>query len=1554
MHLIPLILFMLHKVFWVLLFYQYKKQQTQDRFIKLIQKNLLLKLVSLIYSLYQKLMSTYLFMLLNLFCMTSLRKQIEQFEEEKIMIIHIIINFITIFILLLESLFTLYYFDQSITHQVQDIERTRLTKPRVIYHILILLQIFQVILVNLEYVLYIQTLLVILTQIVLIYDQFKYFTLNLTFQQQPTFIAISINIAFHLHTLIFTQQILNQILLPLLILGMLIFYIINNYNQYFNSLQLKLLFKKEFTSIWQIKYSLIKLMNKDLNSQYSEIIIKSLIASDHRSNCKDVKCCYCGHQYIMYPSQTCGITLQIYREFTMKKMKQFTQLFQLNQKQEFENQVLLQYAFMLYDFGLIMRSVKLLCYLNYNCKNNENNKLNSLSFSRDQITQTHNYDLSTMNQTVLQECFEQNNSLLQMISVYNLKFSYLETVKLAFIFNQAKSKINASLGTSLYAAQKSFISDYIEQNIELDIMLTQKERLIFDLIEQKLQFYQMIVSTTMINEQISVLHNKVYKLCYNLYELQKQMALAYKHKPCFKLHRVVCFFYGEVLCDYKKAIHFFRNSDFFEAQKLQFQHVKNFNINSSNVHYLILEVKDDMETLTVQQFSNKFFHSFGGGVSQTEEHQFNDLLPKYLVQHHCNLVKRFFETGEAKYYQMFDINYIKNKNQLLTPINMCFIITNKFVNQNITFASFLQEASQDQVYIIVDGVSLRCTFTQNLLTLIGWFESDIESLCQQEKYENLQITKIYPNFVRFIRQNKIKYSKLNQSVLILPKPQYNIQTQRSFLSGDAQLTLNYVHTECDLLITKNKIANYEYFVINVVKMAEQQQANHSLVRIPISQPKLNDESKYLVDQTDQVGIEKINAINFYDQNMPQSIANTQIQTTDQNNRKSSINKNMMTIQSFKQQQSLANNNQQLFFADFNNIDQPEQVFAMSNKNDDALVRRKIKKTTIYSEAYLENAQVNKKYQLIQSILAVKSPRYLQKFFFLVVLWHSIFVFFIFLFNISMISDVINLKFLMEMLTFHAAIMAPHDLFFSMRVTITGYQQMQREGFIPQDRLQDLIEPYYQYIDLGFEELKDNFYEQLNNDYLRDFLNDQTITMYFMEENETQIYPRNISFRDALLVILQYQYSQMMTFYYRESTSGKPFQVSLFANYFHLHQQCQNITNTLFNYSKENKDQIDTKWKVISFLGFVIVLLLYIIIQCYQVYYFIQIDMLFLLLNTMSYEMIESEIDKFTNYKNQYKLDRHCLQQYDPIDRSFSYLSKPLKFKGQRYLKLHIGSLNNQKLLNYLILVCLFIVITFYFILIFISSHLYLSKYNDTLNLFGQIQDFKLRTGNLYLYREIFFRWNNFTFLTNQDKNELYTLIDQAQQSIQDYIELSDMVNFNQFLIDDEFISLFHDISKENLCQFIDERFQDLTSRYCYLAFDGTLRQGMISTLNYISNSFKTQQSINNFTKRVEINYYEQEGSQIVTRVFFTLSKQFSQSADSQADFTNTVIKFLSICYFCYIALILAFLYGFYRPYLAWLFKSLKGIVHLIPFEALIFSETLEIQLKELIYRLQLL
>lgn len=66
------------------------------------------------------------------------------------------------------------------------------------------------------------------------------------------------------------------------------------------------------------------------------------------------------------------------------------------------------------------------------------------------------------------------------------------------------------------------------------------------------------------------------------------------------------------------------------------------------------------------------------------------------------------------------------------------------------------------------------------------------------------------------------------------------------------------------------------------------------------------------------------------------------------------------------------------------------------------------------------------------------PKYLQKLMFFVVVWHVILFLFIFLFYFSMSDDILMAKYNMEMSTFYYAIMAPHDLFFSMRVTITGY------------------------------------------------------------------------------------------------------------------------------------------------------------------------------------------------------------------------------------------------------------------------------------------------------------------------------------------------------------------------------------------------------------------------------------------------------------------------------------------------------------------------------------
>ncbi|CAK64035.1 unnamed protein product (macronuclear) [Paramecium tetraurelia] len=1499
LYLIPLILFVLHKLSAIILLYYYLLSKTQDRFVRLISKKIFLKVLGIFFTIYIKLISTILLIIFGLLCMASFKIQFIQQNQDNLFQLHLITNIITILLLLIESTFILYFYESSITHQQRDIERTRFTYLRALYQILIIIQVSMILLGNMKYYIQIQSFLAIFSQITLLIDQYHSVVYSLDYQRQSIALGVSFNISFHIIALIHINISLQSYLLPLFVNQMLIYQIIRNYSRHFDQTTLKILFDSKVQVYWQLKYWLIKLLNNDIPNISQEVIFKSLIASQHRQVCMDLSCVFCSHSKIINPTYTSGITKHIYNDFLMEKLQQFLTSNTFFQ-QSSDNNGLLQYAFALYDCGMIMKSIKILCFLQEYHQNQDISKLQSFSQYQDDNHQLSHFELITLKPKTSQENYDllcnltktsQDSKLIQILQhQQSKKYSMIDQIKLKFVFNNAKANINKSLGTSSEATQQNYITNYTEQVIEKDLQVNIQEQSVLKVIQAKVDLYQQLVQTSSIKQSILHFHNQVHRLCHYFYALDKQLKKAYLQSPCFHLHRVISFFLGEVLGEYRRSINFYKNSEFFEAPILQFKQIKNFNINSKHVYYLILEAKDDMESFTIQSYSNKFYKNFGTTKSANQTHQFNDLLPKYLVKHHCTYVKRFFETGVAKYYQQFDLSFIRNSNMLLTPINMCLSITNKFLNQNVTFAAFFQDTSYDQAYILIDSASLKCTFTENLLILIGWTEIEIQCLSKQENLNEFDINKIFPSFVRMIKSNQEKLFKVNYCTLILPKIQDNLQTQRSLFSENSQLFLNYVKTQCDLIIIKQTIDNYEYYLINVIKIVE-------------------------------------------------------TQTT------SVLNKKIFQQQSINVENG--QNNEENFHDNQTSGEKMEALFS-TVKEEHIDIHKKTFIQKIHKESNIDNVQIDKMYSLIESILSVKTPKYLQKFVVLMLIWHSIFIIFVTIFFVSLQEDIQQVKSHLEMVTFYAAIMAPHDLFFSMRVTITAYQQMQREGFLTQKQVTELTNPYYDHIELGFTELRDSFYEQLNNKYLQEFLNDINVTMYFMKDDEKSIYPLNLTFRDALLVILQYQYSQMMTFYYRQSTSGKPFQISLFANYFMLHSKCEQLSNEITIYSIENKNYIHRKWSIITFVGFSSLILFYLIIQSYQIYFFVQLDQMYELINTLTFDIVQKEIDKFHEYINNYKLDRYILLDYDPIDRYCNQIENYQRNLGQQYIKVKIKTKNQPKLINYSMLFSLCALLSIYFILIFSNTNTYLQKYEGNLQFYKILQDLKLRPGSLFLYREIFFRWSNFTFLTEENQQELYSLVDKAEQSINSYLENTNAFYVNSQIIDDEFDQLYSLVSQDNLCQFIDKKFQNLTSKYCNLSFDGSLKSGMISTLNHLLHSIQTQKAVNNFTKRVEVSLYEQEGSQIVTRVFFSLSNQFSKSAASQADFSIQLIKILSLGFIVYIIIVLLMMQLIYRPYLQKLFKVLKRSVYLIPFDSLFSSESLELRLKSISYKLQLL
>ncbi|CAD8154376.1 unnamed protein product [Paramecium pentaurelia] len=1499
LYLIPLTLFLLHKLSAIILLYYYLISKTQDRFIRQISKKIFLKVLGIFFTLYQKLISTFLLIIYSLLCIVSFKIQFKQQKQDTQFQFHIIINIITILLFFIESSFTIYCYESSITHQQRDIERTRFTYMRALYQFLIIIQVSMIFLGNMQYYLQIQSFIAIFSQITLLIDQFFNLVYSLDYQQKSIALAVSFNISFHIIALIHVNISYKSYLLPLFINQMLIYQIIRNYSNRVDQSTLKILFNSKVQAYWQLKYWLIKLLNNDTPTFGQEIIFKSLIASQHRQTCFQLQCLFCSHQNIINPTQTGGITKHIFNEFLLEKLKQFLTQYTLFSKSS-HNQGLLSYAFVLYDFGMIMKSIKILCFLKEYHQNQDNSKLQSFSQTQDDNYQISHLELITLkpknsqeNQDLLCNLTKtlQDSKLIQVLQQQqSKKYSMIDKLKLKFIFDCAKANINSFLGTSSEAIQQNYINDYTEQVIEKDLQINVQEQSVFNVIEAKVVLYQQLVSTSQIKQSIHHFHNQVNKLCHYFYAIDKQLKKAYQQNPCFHLHRIICFFLGEVLGEYRRSINFYKNSEFFETQILQFKQIKNFNINSKHVHYLILEAKDDMESFTIQSYSNKFYQNFGTTKNTTQIHQFNDLLPQYLIKHHGSYVKRFFETGISKYYQQFDLSFIRNTNMLLTPINMCLSITNKFLNQNITFATFLQDTLYDQAYILIDSTSQKCTFTQNLLILIGWTESEIQYLSKQENSNEFNINKIFPNFDRIVKSNQEKLFKVNQCNLILPKIQENLQTQKSLFSENSLIFLNYIKTQCDLIIVKQSIENYDYYLINVVKIVQAQ-------TMSVINPKSYESQSISVENGQN------NQDNFPDNQTSEDKLGVQLQ---------------------------------------------------SLKGEDLEFHKKNRIQNIHTESNFDNIQIDKMYSLIQSILSVKTPKYLQKFVILMLTWHSIFIFFVIIFYVSLQQDIYQVKSNLEMVTFYAAIMAPHDLFFSLRVTITAYQQMQREGFLTQNKVIELTNPYYDHIELGFTELRDSFYVQLNNKYLQEFLNDINLTMYFMKNDEKSIYPINLTFRDALFVILQYQYSQMMTFYYRQSTSGKPFQISLFANYFLLHSKCEQLSNEIAIYSIENKNQINRKWLIITVIGFSSLILFYLIIQCYQIYFFVQLDQMYELINSLTFDIVQKEIDKFQDYINNYKLDRYILLDYNPLDRYCYQIENYQRKLGQKYIKIKIKTQNKSKLINYSMLILLCILLSIYFILVFSNTHTYLQKYEENLKFYKNLQDLKLRPGSLFLYREIFFRWSNFTFLTEENKLQLHSLVNKAEQSINSYLENTNSFYANSQIIDEEFDQLYSQVSQENLCQFIDQKFQNLTTKYCNLSFEGSLKSGMISTLNYLQHSIQTQKAVNNFTKRAEASLYEQEGSQIVTRVFFSLSDQFSRSAGQKAEFCIQLIKILSISFIVYIILVLLLMQLIYRPYLQKLFKVLKRSVHLIPFDSLLQSDSLELRLKSISYKLQLL
>lgn len=84
----------------------------------------------------------------------------------------------------------------------------------------------------------------------------------------------------------------------------------------------------------------------------------------------------------------------------------------------------------------------------------------------------------------------------------------------------------------------------------------------------------------------------------------------------------------------------------------------------------------------------------------------------------------------------------------------------------------------------------------------------------------------------------------------------------------------------------------------------------------------------------------------------------------------------------------------------------------------------------------------------------------------------------------------------DLISFHSSIMGPHDLFYSMRLTIQHYEDMLSLGLITYEYEHSLNSFYYDHIKYGYAELESSFYKLMTNTYVKEFLNNSLEINYF--------------------------------------------------------------------------------------------------------------------------------------------------------------------------------------------------------------------------------------------------------------------------------------------------------------------------------------------------------------------------------------------------------------------------------------------------------------------------
>ncbi|CAD8111180.1 unnamed protein product [Paramecium sonneborni] len=1525
-----------------------------------IIKNLLTKFTSY----YQQLLSIVLHYPIQTILIGAIINTFKLFQNQNSAYFALLLFAIIIFFIIeIEILFNIYICLPSNTLQIKGFEKSQLTSLDVTIYAIELLQIiiFGTI-TNPNISQFAQITLNLLISILKIINQLLY--QGYIFKSQR-FILYFINTIIILYSFYHFIDLKNNSIIIWPLLTSIIIYA--DYQFQINSIYSIFINNKQSIALYV--HQLIKFSN---NSYQYEIqpFQNSLIWAQHKAKCSNITCsCKESPLNVLDVKQANTITESIFKQFIYAKIKHISKL--LHENRNIHNLDMPYYeiaqATLFMTQGFVLISIK-----NYTrfLNNSSNDYRVRVISSEKSLTNRPQKKIkqSQVDSQIQEIIIQQNKKVLKYDNTNrNFQVSTLKLIKIQYLLKRAQANLNENFTNSICTAQQLQMSDYINQYLINEFQINHLTSMMFNILKLKIEFYSYLL-------QCEAMHADkifIYKMKYftQVLDLEDKLLQKYGSFQSIKLKQMIIFFYSRIYNSYQKALKFKQINSIQQSKYIFRDQVIDFY--SDKIVYVLFQLQDDLQNLRIKSHSNNFLKIIG---RQTNDYnmQFSDILPDFIREEHPAMIQRFVQTGKARYYRNLSLTFVKLQNGLSRQMEQTFDTITLLDDNRVVFASILQDVIEQKAYLLVNVNGLLSGITYMCLKKLGFQEEDILNIDDFYQFYDAEINQIIPVFNNLI-WGEIQEQKLdNVKFLFLDILQFQREnfskssienhSQIGRVWQDSRYTKEYA---ANLFIMRREIFGFYYYIIelesaHIIECSHQNNAAFSSTQFKHTQHNVESaifDIDSIILSIDEGAAKHVNTLNIQErENYSIAIKELtkqqdfdkiyQVMLSPNNSVSNLIDKSQNLINIVQKhnnsfQQEYYCQQPGFYIAEASSKEKHPQIKQPENQDD-------MQKQAESSQGSIKRPTYMKKFEIIDQFYGNFNFSQQQIMVFFIIFTLIVFAVFS-LIILSLLSGDLRTKIQeIEMLSFQADIVAPYDRYLAIRAQIYYYQGLHTAKKISKQQQSDFVEPLYSIIGVCYNELKQNSYVSLLESDLKEFFKDIYTNTFFMGMTDKIIYSKNITFREFIHQLLNYQYDFKIIFDKRIPTKGCPCQVFQFSNYFNLQDNLELMSQEILQFSRNKCTQIIDKWITIWIAFIVICFVLSIFIYYLKTVILFQYDTIMEIITHISEQSIIKETEKHkillnnlqsqSDYINCYQLELQTEVQSTIQNKAENDLVR----KNKRKILIRAS-----KLKSILFSLIIFIFFLIYSCLVTFSTQSFLNKYQQTADFYKLIADLSFRSGNMFLYREMFMLWGNLTYLNKTDGLRLYNLIDIAQSKIMEYVDQAPRINLETLLVPEDFYEFFLTVQNTDVCNFLDENYIEVLSPYCLKSFDSSLMKGMLPALTYIHQTIINQQAINNFTYRAEDTFYEVEGGQVASRVFSYMNKKLQKGIIEKTESFNYQNQLLSIFFLVGLGLICIYIINFHYANLKQHIQLIKFGVLMIPQSDILKNDFFERYLKQI-------